>query len=65
MKPEQERVVVEPVGKPLKEYELWTHVDIRIKPSLEKYLRDLGGGEISEGVMIVAKFYQDAQQRGK
>jgi hypothetical protein len=62
---EQERVVVEPVEKPTKEYELPRVVDVRIDSSAEQYLSTLGGGDISAGVRIAAKFHKDAQARNE
>jgi hypothetical protein len=49
---------VEPVGQPTKDYEGWEFCNIRIGSALEKYLRSLGGGDVSEGVRIAAEFHQ-------
>jgi hypothetical protein len=49
---------VEPVGQPTKDYEGWEFCNIRIGSALAKYLRSLGGDDISEGVRIAAEFHQ-------
>jgi len=47
------------------EYEIWHTYTVRMVPSLEKYLRTLGGGDLSDGVEIAAKFYREMCKEGK
>ena len=51
-------VVVEPVGRPSKDYENWEFCNIRIDAALAQYLRSLGGGDIDEGIRIATQFHQ-------
>ena len=55
---------VEPVGQPTKDYEGWEFCNIRIGSGLAKYLRSLGGDDISEGVRIAAEFHRARVKEG-
>jgi hypothetical protein len=53
------------VGDETLEYEIWHTYTVRMVPSLEKYLRALGGGDFSDGVVIAAKFYRERCEQDK
>jgi hypothetical protein len=47
------------------EYEISSYYTLFIKRSLAEYLRGLGGGEITEGVKIVTRFYRERCEEEK
>ena len=47
------------------EYEIWHTYTVRMVPSLEKHLRTLGGGDLSDGVEIAAKFHRETSRQGR
>ena len=56
---------VQPAGARNFEYEISNYYTLHIKPSLAEYLRGLGGGEITEGVKIVTRFYRERCEQEK
>ena len=50
----------EPAAGQAREYPTWERFDIRIDAELARYLCSLGeDGDLSEGVMIAAKFHRE------
>ena len=60
-----QRLVVEPVVQPARDYEAWSFFSIQIEDSLAAYLRALGGGDLSEGVRLATRSHQAATERGQ
>jgi hypothetical protein len=61
---EQERVLGQSEGSSTLEYEGWEHCGIAVEPSVIRYLRELGGGDISEGVRVAVRFHREHGREG-
>ena len=62
---EHESGVLRKTERPTVEYEGWEFYELRLEPSLLAYLRDLGGGDVSEGVRNTVRFHQEQGKQQK
>jgi hypothetical protein len=54
----------EPAAGSTRDYPTWEPFNIRIEVELASYLCSLGDGDLSEGVMIAAKFHRENARGG-
>jgi len=46
-------------------YEGWEFCGLRVEPSVVNYLRELGGGDPSQGARVLVQFHRERVGEGK